>query len=242
MANPRQRRKARSSSHKAVSHSRHAKKNLKKMPTIRGPKILQDAWDKHKTVRQNYAALGLVSNLNPCASGGVEREIIDLGDHDSGADDTAAAGPSRLPGQPIPKGHGRIVRDEAGNVVGVELAEEDEDTQNVADADDDEMRDPEIDPHVRSNWVEDLGASAIEGCRSGVKEDVVKALEHLSSTAAPQKRFTSGGEVSYLSRLVSKHGDDVEAMARNRRLNPEQKTAGELRRAIRKAGGIDKLR
>lgn len=116
----------------------------------------------------------------------MEREIIDLGDHDSGADDTAAAGPSRLPGQPIPKGHGRIVRDEAGNVVGVELAEEDEDTQNVADADDDEMRDPEIDPHVRSNWVEDLGASAIEGRRSGVKEDVVKG-----EFAFCQKKFSS---------------------------------------------------
>ena len=34
-----------------------------------------------------------------------------------------------------------------------------------------------------------------------------------------------------------KHGvDNVEGMARDRRLNPEQKTAGELGRAIRKAG------
>jgi nucleolar protein 16 len=32
MANPRQRRKARSSSHKPVSHSRRAKKLLKKQP------------------------------------------------------------------------------------------------------------------------------------------------------------------------------------------------------------------
>lgn len=78
MANPRQRRKARSGSHKAVRHSNNAKKNLKKQPrqssicillcqrnyvelvslylavAIRGPKVLQDAWDKHKTVRQKY--------------------------------------------------------------------------------------------------------------------------------------------------------------------------------------------
>ena len=32
MANPRQRRKARSSSHRPISHSRHAKTNMKKVP------------------------------------------------------------------------------------------------------------------------------------------------------------------------------------------------------------------
>ena len=32
MANPRQRRKARSSSHRPISHSRHAKRNMKKVP------------------------------------------------------------------------------------------------------------------------------------------------------------------------------------------------------------------
>jgi nucleolar protein 16 len=74
MVNPRQRRKVRSS-HKPVHHSRQAKKLLKKQPralgfflemsalptlilifdthqAIRGPKALQEAWDKHKTVRQ----------------------------------------------------------------------------------------------------------------------------------------------------------------------------------------------
>ncbi|KAH9060100.1 hypothetical protein EDB87DRAFT_1551613, partial [Lactarius vividus] len=71
MANPRQRRKARSSQ-KPVRHSRQAKKLLKKQPPIRGPKALRDAWDKHKTVRQNYAALGLAASLNPRASGGAE--------------------------------------------------------------------------------------------------------------------------------------------------------------------------
>src|SRR5712671_4385862 len=122
MANPRQRRKARSA-HKPVHHSRQAKKLLKKQPralgflvemsalptlisifythqAIRGLKILQEAWDKHKTVRQkyvysvrdreyliidgqlclchgsffaSYAALGLTVSLNPCTSGGTER-------------------------------------------------------------------------------------------------------------------------------------------------------------------------
>jgi nucleolar protein 16 len=37
-------------------------------------------------------------------------------------------------------------------------------------------------------------------------------------------------------RLIRKHGEDVENMARDRRLNPEQRTPGELRRGIRRAG------
>lgn len=54
-------------------------------------------------------------------------------------------------------------------------------------------------------------------------------------------RFTSNGEHATLRVLVGKYGDDVEAMARDVRLNVDQRTAGELRRAIRKAGGTGAL-
>lgn len=40
----------------------------------------------------------------------------------------------------------------------------------------------------------------------------------------------------YLQRLLEKHGKDVDAMARDRKLNTDQRTAGELRRALRRAG------
>jgi nucleolar protein 16 len=45
----------------------------------------------------------------------------------------------------------------------------------------------------------------------------------------------------FLQKLISKHGWDVVAMTRDRRLNPDQQTEGELRRAIKKAGGFEKL-
>lgn len=45
----------------------------------------------------------------------------------------------------------------------------------------------------------------------------------------------------FLQKLMSKHGQDVEAMTRDRRLNPDQRTEGEIRRAIKKAGGFEKL-
>ena len=40
---------------------------------------------------------------------------------------------------------------------------------------------------------------------------------------------------------MSKHGRDVETMTRDRKLNPDQRTEGEIRRAIKKAGGFEKL-
>ncbi len=44
-----------------------------------------------------------------------------------------------------------------------------------------------------------------------------------------------------LERLVAKYKDDVEAMARDRKLNVDQRTAGQLSRAITKAGGFAEL-
>ena len=84
----------------------------------------------------SYEALGLVASLTPTASGGVEKP---LGKNPAAAamevDDTpeasssTAAGPSSLP-----KGYGRIVRDADGNVVDVELPEdEDEEAQRAAE-------------------------------------------------------------------------------------------------------------
>ena len=72
-------------------------------------------------------------------------------------------------------------------------------------------------------------------CLSGT----VLALEQLSEArAGAVRRFSSKGEAGALRALVSKHGEDVDAMARDRRLNVDQRTAGELGRAIRKAGGF----
>lgn len=45
----------------------------------------------------------------------------------------------------------------------------------------------------------------------------------------------------WLVSSVQKHGDDYEAMAKDRKLNVWQKTPGELKRMVRKAGGVQKL-
>ncbi|KAH9946222.1 ribosome biogenesis protein Nop16 [Epithele typhae] len=233
MANPRQRRKTRSGTHKAVQHSRRAKTLLKKQPPLRGPKALQDAWDPRKTVRQNYEALGLAASLNPIASGGTEKRLGGRAAEGErgGGEDAPVGGSSTVGARPagaeakLPKGWGRIIRDAEGNVVDIELADEEEAGVDEAGDGLDEVADPREDGRL-AGWVA-VGA----------------LLEQLSEARAGQgtRRHASQGELALLRALVAKHGEDVEEMARDRRANVEQRTAGELRRAIRKAGGLGAL-
>lgn len=63
------------------------------------------------------------------------------------------------------------------------------------------------------------------------------ALEGLSVVQKGNvKRHPSSGEIKYLQRLVDKYGHDVERMARDRKVNTEQRAVGELQRALRKTG------
>ncbi|KAK0448288.1 ribosome biogenesis protein Nop16 [Desarmillaria tabescens] len=251
MANPRQRRKARSGSHRAISHSKHAKRNLKKTPPIHGPKVLQDAWDSRKTVRQNYAALGLIHDLNPSASGGAEplEETIDDLPPAQVAPDSEVAQASAS--TKLPQGYGRIIRDDAGNVLRVELPEQDQegDNPNSPGRDIDmETLEPDVDQKVLQKWVADLGGSETRR-PTGKDGDIVKELERLSAVPTNKTqttlsialtgsgpRHTAKGELEYLLKLVEKHGKDAEKMAKDRKLNPDQRTTGELRRALKRAG------
>ncbi|KAG2158153.1 ribosome biogenesis protein Nop16 [Suillus bovinus] len=242
MANPRQRRKAKSSSHKTVSHSRRAQRLLKKMPVIRGPKALQDAWDKSKTVHQNYAALGLQFALTPTQSGGAERTVIPPKDSDGAgsASATLESGSST-----IPRGFGRIIRDESGDVIRIDLAESEEMQESVEN---NGLPEADVDEKTMDDWVgclnktqhrnDTMDARGLSSsCARGTHPVVV--LEKLSASGRALARHSSCGERTYLAHLIQKYGDNYERMAIDRRLNPEQKTVGELRRAIGKAGGIE---
>jgi len=126
---------------------------------------------------------------------------------------------------------GRIVRDEEGKVIRVELEEEEDVDQ--------EMKEVELDRVEMNEWVRNLGEEKGES-------RVVQALERVSvkvkqdgrtmgigdGDGRRRKRHVSVGEAGYLRKLVQQHGMDVETMARDRKLNPEQRTAGSLRRAL----------
>ena len=84
-------------------------------------------------------------------------------------------------------------------------------------------------------------------CASGVaRSKTLKltrsiALENMSAASQPVKRHSSTSEREWLRQLVTSHGDDYERMSRDKKLNVWQKTPGEIRRMIKKAGGREKL-
>ncbi|KAF9483840.1 hypothetical protein BDN70DRAFT_873222 [Pholiota conissans] len=245
MANPRQRRKARSGTHRPVSHSLHAKKNLKKT-TIRGPKALQDAWDKKLTVRQNYANLGLVVTLDPSAHGGVEKQL-GVGSSTQSSQrqqpDASSSSSAQKPTANVSTGFGRIIRDAEGKVIGVEMDEEEE-TQPIS-MDLEEDLDSRVDPSVREKWSKDFSRSTAPSM-GPVNESLVHKLEEIAASATGTttlsvplsgigSRHVSTGEIKYLDKLVKKYGNNIEGMAGDVKLNPEQRTVGQLRRALKKA-------
>ncbi|KIK63624.1 hypothetical protein GYMLUDRAFT_40687 [Collybiopsis luxurians FD-317 M1] len=249
------------------------------MPPLHAPKVLQQAWDRHKTVRQNYAALGLIHDLNPSESGGAEIIEQDKGATvgsapESSIDSTSECSSSTVPGTSLshsridtsdhsdgpssakltlPKGHGRIIRDEAGNILRIELPQEEpEDEAPAVDGDVDmELLEPQLDASIRDTWISDLGGLKTRLSTSR-NTSVVKELETLSSLAPLSElerrttlsasltgvgsRHTSERELAYLQRLMNKYKGDVDAMARDRKLNTAQRTAGELTRALKRAG------
>jgi hypothetical protein len=59
----------------------------------------------------------------------------------------------------LPTGHGRIVRDDAGNVLRIELPDDELESESPAvDSDVNmEQMEPQLDGNVRETWVSDLG-------------------------------------------------------------------------------------
>ncbi|OWZ56056.1 nucleolar protein 16 [Cryptococcus neoformans] len=212
MANPRQRNKAKSSRTQkpSLNAKRRMHQKLRKAPPLKGPEVLQERWDKKKTVFQNYAALGLLPSI-PVPKG----------------PSTSRSQRVKLPEVPeeaevgnVKVGFGQIIRDEEGNVIDI-IIDEDEEKQ--------EEEQIEVDEEKEREPVE-------------AKTEVVKRLEELAASAAPVKRHSSMSERTWLQQLVDKYGDDTERMARDPKLNVWQKTDGEIKRMIKKAGGVQMLR
>ncbi|SPO19712.1 probable Nucleolar protein 16 [Ustilago trichophora] len=231
MANPRQRRKNRSSS--TLKPSLNAKKQMKKKlvraPTIHGADILKDSYDPKLTLRQNYAKLGLVPSLDVRPdSGGVERAP---GSASAGA---ASAAGTREEGDEkkamVRKGMARVVRDQEGNIVDIVEAESEEEAA--------ENTTPWGKPLKTSIADSDHVETYMPAKKDSSKNAVVAELEERAAKAAPVERHTSQLENQWLADLVAKYHDDTEAMAKDRKLNVWQKTPGEIKRAIKKAGGF----
>lgn len=80
----------------------------------------------------SYEALGLVASTNPTLSGGIELTTSHHNDRDTRSNvlsSVSESSESRKSGgdsaRSIPRGYGRIIRDENGDIIDVDLGEED---------------------------------------------------------------------------------------------------------------------
>ncbi|KIO27130.1 hypothetical protein M407DRAFT_243465 [Tulasnella calospora MUT 4182] len=238
MANPRQKRKQRSGTYKPVRTTKQ--RNLNIMPSVKGiagAAAVRAAWDKKKSVNHNYAAIGLATGGKPVSGKGAApwphalastRPVEMAAESNSSGEPVASSSTSK----DIPKGYARIIRDEQGNVVRIEEAE-DQDSSTVGDG--------------LPAWAtqrldlfddEDENPQKTDGAP---KTDVVRALEERASKWKQASVPQSENEIKWLMSLVQAHGDDIDAMHMDVKRNVWQRTPGELRRAIKKAGGTERL-
>jgi len=193
-------------------------------------------------VCDSYDALGLVATLKPNESGGTEHNEYGKLEAESIPSTSTRGDPKGVAelstGAKIPPRYGRILRDEQGNAVDIELGEED--VEGVDTDRDVETMDVYLDQKTATTWSQ-LGPRT--AARTKRPNSVVQELEKISEDQGHRgmPRFLSEGEAGCLRRLVGRHGEDVEAMARDRKLNPDQRTVGELRRLMKKAGGFEKV-
>lgn len=67
------------------------------------------------------------------------------------------------------------------------------------------------------------------------KTEIVRQLEEQASMEAEKKpRKQSDREKEWIERLVGKHGENYERMARDMRLNPMQQTANDIKGRVEK--------
>ncbi|KAK2734285.1 Nucleolar protein 16 [Onygenales sp. PD_40] len=229
-----QKRKNRSGAPRVKQKTKRLKNGNKKIDVL-GNAIIAQNWDKKLTLTQNYRRLGLTSKLN-ASTGGAEKKRAAL----ASLDDSIAQTPadplhvltSATAGTKLKPTEARVERDpETGKILRV-------------------IHDDEVEiagrKRRKANPLEDPlnELSGDEGAvpmpvATSTPTAVVQALERQAALEEEalkkrQPRQQSKGEGEWLARLVAKHGDNVSAMVRDRKLNPMQQTEGDIRRRLRK--------
>lgn len=70
---------------------------------------------------------------------------------------------------------------------------------------------------------------------------VIEKLMELEKNEKPVPRHVSLGRHQWLKDLIEKYDDDFQGMSKDKRLNVLQKTEGEIKRSIKKAGGKEEI-
>ncbi|PLW32586.1 hypothetical protein PCANC_17275 [Puccinia coronata f. sp. avenae] len=284
MANPRQRRKARSANPK-TRLSKFANSKLKKVIPRNFPGPLSNSYDPRKTPRQNYERLGLLSGkLDPRLSGGIEKktdlqnvwlnkykkkdefeilkissdgELVENEDEDAeeeedSDDDNSASSTESPQGNPIAvvnrdpklsKGEGRIIRDANGKIIKVVIGDESEIELEPTSKDPSKIV---IQRHVSTSsstpWGNPLETPSYEQSPSSTTHPPAPVQQGIGyqnprqGFVPPKTKFVEELEKISSHRLATyTHGlENTRSMARDLKLNRDQKTEGEIRHLLSK--------
>ncbi|KAL9611457.1 MAG: hypothetical protein Q9167_003894 [Letrouitia subvulpina] len=199
---------------------------------IKGNPIVAANWSKSHTLSQNYHRLGLTSKLNGRA-GGVEPSTS-LPSYDSRpkkSDPLSIVNPKT---STLIPGTVKIVRDpDTGAIIRVlhDGAIDKESSKKRRPLNDSLSSDEEnllsqhdLKPLHRSTEMEER--------REGIISELEKQAMIGETEKRPRKQSTR--EEAWIEKLIKKYGDDVNGMARDRKLNPMQQSKGDLRRRVRR--------
>ncbi|PSN59446.1 hypothetical protein BS50DRAFT_231554 [Corynespora cassiicola Philippines] len=208
------------------------RQNPKSKKRILQNPIIAANWNQKETMSQNYRRLGLTSRLNH-ATGGTEKTIKLLGLNDpksSRADAAADSTANRLnivsqkPQAPEPE-EIEVERDpETGAILRVVGGDQGKPNP---------LNDPLNDLEEESDAGEWSGFAMVPQGESD--NPVIRQLEEAARNGvrkAPRKQ--SQREEEWIQKLVDKYGDDYDRMARDRKLNPMQQTAADIRKRAKK--------
>ncbi|KAI5289066.1 Nucleolar protein 16 [Ascosphaera acerosa] len=197
--------------------------------------------DKNLTLAQNYRKLGLSASLN-APTGGTEHKPAEAGG-DAPLDPLhSLAGPSI----PAATSEVRVERDpETGAIVRVVRGDGDDDDDDAeveiagvrrrkANPLDDPLEDVmrTVARTSAPSGQETTGAAAASS--EVVRQLEIQAAREEEALKHRKPRHMSQREAEWVERLVRKHGQNVAAMVRDKRLNPMQQTEADIRRRIAK--------
>ena len=232
MANPRQRRKQRSTKSKLT---RRTADRLKKVNVV-GSAVIARHWDKTKTLAQNYAALGLVSDPNARPSSKPVAKPIDV---DDGEGEREQGVVGEVDENGLHENEAIIQRDASGNVVGIVYSKLDITQQPQPTTSGAYLSDSESDDGAVASTTTLQSRRKRRGQKLATSDAIVE-LEAAAAAAEEAEqvgkvRHVSQGESRWLESIVAKYGDDYKRAARDRRLNPMQQTPADIRARVLKA-------
>ncbi|KAK9236352.1 ribosome biogenesis protein Nop16 [Lipomyces kononenkoae] len=181
-------------------------KDKQRKVRIKSNAIIAASWDEKLTLSQNYKKLGLTARLSR-PTGGIQKDL--------------KPAPTSVP-----------VADGAT----VKALESDTAAMSNAVTEAKIVRDPETGAIVR---IEELKKTEFDDVPTPAPVSstthVVRQLEEYAARGERKlERTQSEREEAWINELVKKHGDDYEAMKKDRKLNIWQQSAGDLRRRVEK--------